>query len=123
MISVVLGIGSNCGDRELLVRRAIDWLKGVLIQSECSSIYETPCAMKCGKPYMNAVMKGFFSGDGFQLEEMLKDKEREMGRDASCRERGDVPVDMDIVILDGEVVKEWDYRQKFFTIGYSEIAR
>ena len=122
MISVVIGIGSNYGNRKVSILNAIEWLEKVLLQTRCSSMYETPCALKVGKPYMNAVLMGYYQGDGFQLDELLKDKEREMGRTAELRKKGDVPIDMDIVIMDGEVVKDWDYRQKFFQIGYNEIA-
>ena len=121
MISVVLSIGSNCGDRKSNIEKALNWLAAILMQPKFSRIYETPCAKNVGKPYMNAVIKGFYQGDGFQLEDLLKDKERSMGRDARCREKGDVPVDIDLVVCDGTVFKPWDYRQKFFQIGFEEI--
>ena len=121
MISVVIGIGSNCGDRNQSVSRSIAWLETLLMQTKCSRIYETPCALKIGKPYMNAVVKGYFNGDAFQLNDLLKEKEHERGRNAECREKGDVPVDMDIVICDNQIYKPWDFRQKFFRIGYEEI--
>lgn len=122
MITVVLGIGSNCGDRKESVEKTVSWLRTILIQVRSSEIYETPCALKAGRPYMNAVVSGVFQGDGFQLESLLKDREYEMGRTSECREKGDVPVDIDIVICDGEIWKEWDYRQKFFQIGFSQIS-
>ena len=121
MVSVVISIGSNCGDREALVRETIEWLKTLLIQIQHSSIYETPCAKSCGKPYMNSVVKGFYQGDGIELEDLLKEKEHEMGRTSSCREKGEVPIDIDIVILNGDIAKAWDYRQKFFQLGYSQL--
>lgn len=123
MISVVISIGSNCGDRHELVEQAISWLKSFMMQVRCSDIYETPCALKAGKPYMNAVLQGFFEGSGIQLDDKLKEKEREMGRSAQCREKGDVPIDMDIVVCDGSVYKEWDYRQRFFRIGYEQLSK
>lgn len=121
MISVVIGIGSNFGNRQAMVEQAIEWLKKQLIQTRCSRIYETPCALKVGKPYMNAVIKGFFQGDAFQLEDLMKDKEREMGRTQECRSKGDVPIDMDLVVCDGTIYKDWDFKQKFFRIGFEEI--
>lgn len=121
MVKVVIGIGANCGDRENSVRKALEWLKTILIQVKCSEIYETPCVNQTGRPYMNAVVSGVFQSTGIDLEDMLKDKERLMGRTAECKEKGDVPVDLDIVMLDGEIVRPWDYRQKFFRIGFSQI--
>lgn len=123
MISVTISIGSNCGDRKGSVVKAIQWLETILMQIRCSEVYETPCALHEGKPYINAVMEGFFSGDAFQLNDLLKEKEREMGRSEKCREKGDVPIDIDIVICDNVVYKPWDYRQKFFNIGYSQISK
>lgn len=121
MVNVVISVGSNCGDRKKSVEETIEWLKSILSQVQCSSIYETPCAKHTGIPYMNVVISGFYQGQGFELEDLLKEKEHQMGRNTECREKGLVPVDIDIVILDGDITKPWDYRQKFFQIGYSQI--
>lgn len=122
MVSVVISIGSNCGDRRANVEEGLHWLKSFLIQTKCSEIYETPCALKNGPSYMNAVITGFYEGVGYELDDRLKIKEREMGRNAQCREKGEVPIDMDIVMENNEVVKEWDFRQKFFQIGYQALS-
>ena len=121
MLSVVISVGSNCGDRIAMVEAAIKWLKTILMQTKCSDIYETPCALKSGNAYQNAVISGFYEGVGYELDDMLKIKEHEMGRTAECREKGEVPIDMDIVMENYEVVKDWDYRQKIFQIGYQQI--
>ena len=122
MVTVTISLGSNCGDRRRKIEEALAWLKSILLQFKSSEIYETDCAMHSGKPYLNAVVTGFYQGDGIELGDRLKDKEREMGRDARCRENGDVPIDMDILICNGEVIKEWDFRQKFFKTGFEEIS-
>lgn len=122
MVEVVVSIGSNCGDRRTNIEKAITWLKSQLIEPVCSDIYETPCALKRGASYLNAVVKGFYQGVGYDLDDILKMKEHEMGRTAECREKGEVPVDMDIVMENHEVVKEWDFKQKFFRMGYQQIC-
>lgn len=122
MIQVVISVGSNCGDRKKSVGEALEWLKSILIQTVSSDIYETPCAMESGKAYVNAVIGGYFTGIGYDLEDLLKEKEHQMGRTSECREKGEVPVDIDLVIMDGEVVKPWDYKQKFFRIGFDQIS-
>ena len=121
MVKVVIGVGSNCGDRRKSVSEAINWLKTLLIQVKVSDIYETPCARKTGKPYMNAVLSGVYQGIGYDLEDILKEKEIKMGRTSECRDKGDVPVDLDIVIMDNDIIRQWDFRQKFFQIGYTQI--
>lgn len=122
MVSVVLSVGSNCGDRRRNVEAAVNWLKTILIQTRCSDLYETPCVNGGGSSYINAVISGFYQSQGYTLEGALKEKEREMGRTSVCREKGEVPIDIDIVIMDGEVRKPWDYRQKFFQIGFREVT-
>lgn len=117
-----MSVGSNCGDRRKNVERALSWLRSILMQTEVSGIYETPCALKRGKPYLNAVVKGFYEGSGIQLDDILKEKEREIGRHRDCELKGDVLIDMDIVVCNREVYKEWDFAQKFFQIGYSQLS-
>lgn len=122
MVSVVISIGSNYGDRIANVSEAMKWLsKEILVESRSSDIYETPCALDEGHDYMNGVVAGFYQGTGFSLEETLKEKEHLMGRTSELRKQKLVPIDLDIVICDGEILKEWDYRQKFFKIGYEQI--
>ena len=122
MTNVVISIGANCGNRHSSVSWAVEWLGRLLGDFRQSEIYETPCALKEGRPYMNAVVKGIFQGIGYDLEEKLKEKEKEMGRNSECRQRGEVPIDIDIVVCDGAIWKPWDFRQRFFTIGYSQLS-
>ena len=121
MVKVVLSIGANCGARKETVGRAISWLREILRDLKSSEIYETPCVGKDGAPYMNAVVSGVYTGGLKELESSLKHYELEKGRTSECRERGEVPLDIDIVMADEKVLKEWDFRQKFFNLGYSEI--
>lgn len=120
-MEVVLGLGSNYGERRKNIISIISWLEGILLNMKKSRIYETPCALKSGRPYMNAVVLGDYTGTIVDLNQILKEKEIEFGRDDEGRSRGDVPIDIDIVIANGDIIKEWDYRQKFFQIGYQEI--
>lgn len=121
MAEVVLSLGSNCGNRRDSVEKALKWLESVLEVKKASSVYETPCARREGPNYMNGVVKGFFSGSSEELDSLLKNYERIRGRNEECRKRGDVPLDIDIVIADGTILKEWDFSQKFFQIGFREI--
>ena len=121
MINVVISIGANCGNRREAVGEAIRNLREILQEFRCSEIYETPCAGREGRPYVNAVVSGMFNAGKEQLEKILKAYETDYGRDAACRERGDVPIDIDIVMVNGEILKAWDFRQKFFQIGFRQL--
>lgn len=117
----MISVGANCGDRKGEVSAAIHWLGSLLKIEKASDIYETPCVGEDGRPYMNAVVSGTFNGPIEDLEKELKRYEVMVGRDLDCRDRGDVPVDIDLVICDGKIIKEWDSRQKFFRIGYDQL--
>ena len=115
-----LSVGSNCGYAD--VRKAVTWLAARLSDFKVSTLYETP-AVKAGRgTYVNAVAEGHSPLNPESLNERLKEYERQCGRDENCRRLGIVPVDIDIVICDGHVLREWDYRQNFFRIGFSELA-
>lgn len=121
MVKVIVGIGSNCGNRKENITKTIDWLRSLLTDFKCSQIYETPAVGKISRPYLNAVAEGIFENEILVLNRLLKEQEKEMGRDEECRKREDVPIDIDIVIADEVVIKPWDYNQRFFRIGFDEI--
>lgn len=120
---VVVSLGANCGNREESVAKAMEWLGGILSYSVCSSIYETPPYGHAGSKYMNAVVAGSYDGSLQELEKKCKDYELANGRDSKAREEGSVPIDIDIVISDGEVMREADFSREFFLIGYREIKK
>ena len=118
---IVISVGANCGDRKGEVSAAIHWLGSLMQEQKTSRIYETPCVGDDVRPYLNAVISGIYEGDISSLETNLKNYEVMVGRDLECRERGDVPVDIDLVICDGKILKPWDFKQKFFRIGFEEV--
>lgn len=118
-VQVVLSVGSNCRYSE--VGKAMEWLGNILDSCRHSHEYLTPALQGYGDPYTNAVVAGVTSADYSEFETMLKRYERERGRDECARERGDVPIDIDIVIWDGEVVRPRDFRQDFFQTGYRAL--
>lgn len=122
MPEVVLSLGSNCGDRRKNVEDALRRVGSVLEQAMASGTYETPCAGKEGSPYINAVLKGNYRGNIEDLEKQLKLLETGFGRTSECKAKGEVPIDIDIVMADGNILRDWDYRQKFFRIGYEQIS-
>ena len=124
MTVVAISLGSNCGNRELSISLAADWLCGILQDYRKSHTYETPCALNSqNRHYLNCVIIGKTELSISSLDRKLKEYEETHGRDSACRESGEVPVDIDIVIFDGEIIKKWDYRQRFFQIGYKELAK
>ena len=55
------------------------------------------------------------------LHGLCKSIELEYGRDMTSRLHNRVPLDIDIVIADGEILRPRDYAQEYFQSGYTEI--
>ncbi|MBD5172621.1 MAG: 2-amino-4-hydroxy-6-hydroxymethyldihydropteridine diphosphokinase [Bacteroidales bacterium] len=122
-ISVVVSLGSNFGLREESVSNAIDFLRSLKEDDfEVSHIYETPDIHGLSHPYMNAV--AFFS-TSIALKDLsiiFKDYEILHGRTPEMRLKGLVPIDIDIVIVDGNIIRPKDFRCDFFRIGYESLG-
>lgn len=121
-VTVVLSLGSNCGDRRGNVGRAMEWLMEILEGVSCSGIYETLPVGHGGMNYFNAVVTGCFKGTVEELNAKCKEYEINHGRDEEARRMGRVPVDIDIVMAGGEVLRPRDYRSLFFRKGYEALS-
>lgn len=121
-IEVVLSFGSNCGDRVVAVAAAMEWISTVLTGFSASDIYETLPVGHSGGNYMNAVASGTFHGKLSELERLCKDYELAHGRDAESRLRKLVPIDIDIVIASGVVIRPRDYTCTFFRQGFNQLT-
>lgn len=117
----VLVIGSNYGDRINNVKKAIDFLGDRYEILNCSEIYESPDLLGTGVPYLNAVVEISISNDEDEVNRVLKKFETDSGRDTVRRSRGEVPVDIDIVIWNEKIRRQKDYESAYFLKGYEQI--
>lgn len=120
--SAIVSIGSNYRNRSQNVEKALKWIKDSFTHCRFSSIYETPEVHGAGSPYMNAVCIFETSCDLATLTERSKIYEERNGRTPETRKRGEVPIDIDIVVWNGEVLRSMDFSCNFFKIGYSELC-
>lgn len=118
---VILSVGSNCGDRQSQVSAGTEWLKRILSDVSISTIYSTGDCHGGPRDYYNAVVKGKTSIDSNALDNLCKEYEVSHGRTPESRRVGDVPIDIDIVVYDNEIVRPNDFRRDFFQIGYRQI--
>lgn len=118
---VFFSIGSNYGDREVNVTKGLDWLSNLLSDFKCSSVYATPDCHGGNKVYLNAVAYGKTVLEPDDLETLCKKFESDCGRDAAMRIMGNVPLDIDLVIYDTNILRPNDFKREFFKIGYGMI--
>lgn len=117
----IFSIGSNCGDRLANVKNGIEWLSQLLTDFRSSSIYATPDCHGGIREYFNAVACGMTYDTPVNLEYLCKQYETLCGRDDTMRRSGNVPVDIDLVVYNGQVLRPNDFKREFFKIGYSMI--
>lgn len=119
---VVLSLGSNVPARHEMLMAALVWLREHGLDGmRCSALYTTP-ALHPGKPdYMNAVVAGTTALQPDELRAALKRYEAACGRNDDTRRCGLVPIDVDIVMWNGAVLRNQDFQQQFFQIGWTQI--
>lgn len=120
-VEVILSIGSNSGDRQSQVSAGAEWLKTLLSDTHISSIYSTGDCHGGPREYFNVVVRGMISIDISILDNLCKEYELSHGRTLEARRVGDVPIDIDVVVYDNEIVRPNDFRRDFFQTGYRQI--
>lgn len=123
MNTCVLSLGSNVATREEMLKRAISYLGTVMEVDAVSDIYTTEPWGGGDKMYANCVLRAKTGMCYDSLNALLKRWEEENGRDAESRLRGDVPVDVDVVCWNGEIVRPKELEREYFLKGYRRITR
>lgn len=121
MHRVYIGLGSNTPDATKQMSDAIDWLMTQFDEVASSDVYSTPPLSGIGPDYLNAVATGLTAMSNDQLNLLLKDYERQAGRTPQSKISGQVPIDLDIVVWDGTVMREKDFSYDFFQRGYRQV--
>lgn len=103
-----IAIGSNLGDREGLVRKAVELLRAAdgVFRVGLSPLFETePVGGAAGQGrFLNAAARVETSLDAWTLLRLLLDTERALGRER--RERwGPRTIDLDLLLFDNEVIE------------------
>lgn len=125
-VEVLLSLGSNVADGHVRIGRAVEMLTPHLCDMYVTDSYRTPSEPAPGhecaddsRPYLNAVMRGRYDGSYDELYALTKRIEHAIGR---RRGKGcEVPVDIDIVVMDGCVMRVHDYESAHFQIGLSRL--
>jgi 2-amino-4-hydroxy-6-hydroxymethyldihydropteridine diphosphokinase len=125
---VLLGLGSNLGDRRRLLKDAVDSLPGV---SKVSGLYETdPVGGPAGQQkYLNLVVAIDSDATARQLLGMCHRLESAAGRVRGER-WGPRQLDIDILWIDGEKVDEPDlqvphprmWQRRFVLVPLADVA-
>lgn len=120
--TAVLSLGSNWGDREEAVKNALAQIQCRLGETVTSEIYFTPPVSGNGADYANCVAAVYTDRDADDICLITKQMETEAGRTPERRERGEVPLDIDLVIFDGDILRPADFTRQYFYEGLLQIS-
>jgi len=104
--AVWLALGGNLGDRIANLRAALDALEagGVAIEA-VSSVYETPpWGIEEQPRFANIAAAGRAALTAHELLALCKRIEAQQGRDFNAVRNGPRPIDVDILLIEGETV-------------------
>ncbi len=117
----VLGVGSNSSDRDWQIENAIKWIKEKFSNVKLSSIYETRASNGKDADYINLVMRVDTHKSIEETTEMLKKYEAICGRTPASKLEGVIPIDLDIVVWNTEIVRPKEFDYPYFSRGYHEL--
>lgn len=105
---VVLGLGSNLGDRDAALRAALQSLAPAYQIEQLSSVYETAPQLVVDQPvYHNLVCAGRARLSPHDLLRFLKTLEQQLGRRPSYR-YGPREIDLDILLYGDQIINTPD---------------
>lgn len=121
MNTLILSIGTNSPDREWQMTHAMKRMKQLFKKTVISDIYEVPAHNGIDAPYLNAVMIASTTMNMDEATVALKQWETVCGRTPASKQQGIIPIDLDIVVWNDEVVRPIDYSREYVSIGISRL--
>lgn len=122
-MTAILVLGSNFGKREAAIRKALDCLSEVCSLLKMSDIYESPDYFGSFRKYANLVVEIETEKEELLINNIVKKIEKTLGRTKESRERGEVIIDIDIVIWNNEIRRHADYNSTYFKKGYLQLKK
>lgn len=118
---VVLSLGSNSSDKEQQMTNAVKQMKHLFKSVAISDFYEVPAINGKDAPYLNSVMVVSTAMAIDEMNLLLKRWEIECGRTLESKQKGVVPIDLDIVMWNREVIRPVDYSRSYVSKGIAQL--
>jgi 2-amino-4-hydroxy-6-hydroxymethyldihydropteridine diphosphokinase len=124
-VPVIVGLGSNLGDRVLHLRRAIEQIAPIVRVVRLSGIWETePLDSPAGSsPFLNAVLAGVTAHAASEVLERLQSIEFSAGRRRGIR-NAPRPLDLDLLLYGSALIRSHKltvphprYRERNFVLA------
>lgn len=121
MNSYVICLGSNTLQRDATLAAAVAALGKISTTHVATRPYACESYNGLGATYHNIVMSGSTHIDLDELVVLTKQLEVDAGRLPDSKTTGIMPLDVDIVVWNDEVISSDDYTRLHFIIGYNML--
>jgi len=113
--TLILGLGSNIGDRKKNIRKAVGYLKKFFLIEKKSPLYETEPIGPEQPYFLNLLLQCKTTYTPYECLKIIKDIEDRMGREKTVR-WGPRNIDIDIIFMENTFIKNDD-----LTIPHKEL--
>lgn len=127
MTTALISLGANTADKEIQLQEAIASISRIAHIDACTPIYNTPAeGSVAAAPYANALLQISTDSDYDTLNATFKSWEQAAGRTPASKSQGIIPLDVDIIIWDNNIIKQRDMQLSYMKQGLillNEITR
>lgn len=120
METIILGLGSNKGEKRETLQKAVSDLKKITAESKISSIYVTKPRDYFNQPdFLNMIFTGKYGGTPEELLHIIQKIEKNHGRDRNKEiPKGPRTLDIDILFFGSKILKTAE-----LTLPHPEIKK
>lgn len=120
---LILCLGSN-REREWNIGRAAERLRASFVSARFApAVYTTPVGCASTIPFLNQVVIAYTSCSIEECRRLIKSIEAELGRTASDKAAGRIPIDIDLLCWNGQVLKADDWARGYVADGVRYLTR
>ena len=119
---VILCLGSNT-DCEANLRSAADLLRAYFGSIRFSEpIYTKPIGLPGSGLFLNQVAVAGTDASQEEVGLALKDMEKKLGRRSDSKRKGKIPIDIDLLLWNGPILKPADWEKEYVRRLFRSVA-
>ncbi len=123
-MTTLICFAANTPNRLEQIERAIEAVKQYAQIVHVSPPYDTPAEGSIPQPnYLNCVATITTTLSQSMLQEQFKKIERQLGRTPLSKQEGAIPIDLDIVVWRGVVVRPRDWQSTYLQLGVDQLEQ
>lgn len=120
--NVILCLGSNT-DCEANLKSAVGLLRGYFGTIRFSeAAYTEPVGLPGSGVFLNQVAVAGTEASQEEVERALKDMEKRLGRMPDSKQKGQIPIDIDLLFWNGTILKPADWEKEYVQLLFRSVA-